>query len=478
MTDHVVGPSELRCNAWTGTTSPTAALDTTRRAWSPRNASAFGAQAEGLRAPPIEDDWNWRSPDIGWGLVLPDDDTLMPAFRRGRADDAPEPMQRLVAARRNAPVLRWRQTADGIGELRRYDEHGRVWPVSLASRRGIGAGQLPAFLLIFAPPDRIPWSFQYTANLGRYVGRLWLEGQALANYVDALLDDWSASRCDLRAPLVWSVDHGEHDITWLMDRAISRKFAERWQADADFTAYTGLFGPEATGDALIAALARTRPGLVVTTSHGTTGPLDDPPALSARLGLPQDARRQPLALDALAETWQPDGAIWYAHACCSAGSDTVSAYDGLLDRGSGVARVLTGVAAACGACIAPLPQRLLGAERPLRAFIGQVEPTFDWSLRDRCTQQPLAHGIVEAMYAKLFEGGERRPVGWAMRRVYQDVGTLLSRWTRARAAHDETGADTLAAALYYQIVAGERQHTVLLGDPTATLPALAPRPVR
>ncbi|MDM0117910.1 hypothetical protein QTI66_38130 [Variovorax sp. J22R133] len=473
MTDRFMDlPPSLQCNAWTGTTHAAAALEPERLHWSLRRPSALDDESLRQRAPPIEHDWNWRSPDVGWGLVLPDDDVIAPPNRRGTADDAPEPIRRLVAARADSPVLRWRHTPDGVGELLRYDASGRVWPLSLAGRRGIGAGQLPAFLLVFAPPDRIPWAFQYTANLGHFVGRLWLQGQALAHYVDALLSDWAGSMCDPITPLVWSVDHGQADITWLMDRAVSRKLADRWRSDADFAGFTGLFGSNATHDKLTSALARTRPGLVVTTSHGMTGPMNDRQAMATHLGVPVDALHEPMNVDALCQRWQPDGAIWYSHACCSAGSDTVSAYDGLFDPGSDVARVLAGVAAGCGACIAPLPQRLLGASRPLRAFIGHVEPTFDWSLRDPHTGQPLAHSLVDALYGKLFEGGERRPVGWAMGQVFRDVGMFMSRWTRACTAYNRNLQNSLDAALYYQIAALDRQHTVILGDPTVALPAL------
>jgi hypothetical protein len=44
--------------------------------------------------------------------------------------------------------------------------------------------------------------------------------------------------------------------------------------------------------------------------------------------------------------------------------------------------MLKNIAATAGARISPLPRALLGAEKPLRAFVGHVEPTFDWTLRD------------------------------------------------------------------------------------------------
>jgi len=67
--------------------------------------------------------------------------------------------------------------------------------------------------------------------------------------------------------------------------------------------------------------------------------------------------------------WQPNGAIWYAHACCSAGSDGASSYAGLLEADSTLDKTLQAVAT-LGSLTAPLPKRLLGAKQPLRAFVG------------------------------------------------------------------------------------------------------------
>ena len=42
--------------------------------------------------------------------------------------------------------------------------------------------------------------------------------------------------------------------------------------------------------------------------------------------------------------WQPDGAIWYCHACCSAGSEAPSAFESLFAETTEVGRVLRSVA--------------------------------------------------------------------------------------------------------------------------------------
>lgn len=474
------GAPTLSLNAWTGSPTAPAVLDAaTLHAWL-RQQPQTASSPERDRAPARILDWDWRSPQVGWGLVLPDDDSIQPPALRASAANAAEPIQRLVAARGNAPVLRWRPTPGSSGQLLRYSSDGRVRDLSPVSPDGIGPSQIPRFLMIFAPPDRIPWAFQYATNLRRHVGRLWLQGEALDNYITALINDWPDAQCDLHAPLVWSVNHSHPDITWLMDRAISRKLAERWaqDPDQDFVRATRLFGADASHEQLIAELANTRPALVVTTSHGMTGPLDDPQQMAAQLGLPVDNQHRVLDLDALCQRWQPDGAIWYAHACCSAGSDAPSTYAGLAGMGSDVARILSGVAAGCGASIAPLPQRLLGAKRPLRAFIGHVEPTFDWSLRDPETGQPLSHSLLKALYDRLFEGGGRRAIGWAMDEVFREVGVLLDEGKHALAAIKPDLPRSLSKALYFQIAAMDRQQMVVLGDPVVGLAAMRGRVTR
>ena len=124
----------------------------------------------------------------------------------------------------------------------------------------------------------------------------------------------------------------------------------------------------------------------------------------------------------------------------------------------------------------PGRQRLLGAPRPLRAFIGHVEPTFDWTLRDPRTGQPLAHSLLAALYDRLYADCQRRPIGWAMDEVFRDVGVLLAEGRDALAAIRAHQPRTLGKALCYQIAAMDRQHTVILGDPAVALPGLRAAP--
>jgi hypothetical protein len=95
-------------------------------------------------------------------------------------------------------------------------------------------------------------------------------------------------------------------------------------------------------DRLLEVLVASDPALVVTTSHGMTGPLDDPVTMRRNLGPLVDQQHNTVSTTAVVNAWQPDGAIWYAHACCSAGSDSPGAYAGLLDPQTPVDHILSG----------------------------------------------------------------------------------------------------------------------------------------
>lgn len=333
------------------------------------------------------------------------------------------------------------------------------------------------YLLLVGGPTEIPWHVQYMLNPVRCVGRLDLDPDGLANYVSTLMAGWTDAGCRYAAPVTWAVDAGGGDITTLMREAVAAPLAERFQSDADMPDGVFVDGSRAsaTGAALIDALARNHPALVITSSHGMTGPLGNPELMRAQLGMLVDQTRAVVPPDRLLASWQPDGAIWFAQACCSAGAESPSAYSGLFAASGLVATVLDGVAA-LGALTAPLPRWLLGASRPLRAFIGHVEPTFDWTMRFPPTRQRLTASLQVALYDRLCSG---LPVGLALSGHYDPVGPLLYGHTRAVAqfnaapvgAAGQSASDgAVEMALYSKVTAYDRLSTVILGDPTVALP--------
>ena len=126
-----------------------------------------------------------------------------------------------------------------------------------------------------------------------------------------------------------------------------------------------------------------------------------------------------------------------------------------------------------GSTIAPAAARLLGREKPLRAVVGHVEPTFHWTLRVAETGQGLGHHIASALSTNLFNG---QPIGYAFSDYRAGVGELHSQWIQA---FDELSAGNIqvrSRLTRLRLTAMDRQSMVLLGDPTVTLPPLAGAP--
>ncbi len=459
---------DVKLNAWTGLrplSGPGVDLESpwglTPRAFRP---SPSGRTLALPTAAP--DPRDWRHPQVGWGLVLADNDAVTAADKSVGAD-APAALRRLLSDRAGAPVLRYRAKSMN-GYLRRYREGAPASDIDVAaSRTGTGPNDIPKYLLIYGGPDEIPWRAQYALNMSRCVGRLDVSGDALERYVDHLIGDWAQAPCRPLAPVVWSVNFGDADITSLMQQVIADRLWAQFSAQPEFTEATRIKDAAATPAALSEALRR-RPGLVVTTSHGMTGPEQAAGPLSEQLGLPVGADHTLLSEAAMPASAIPGGAIWYAHACCSAGSDARPQCAGLFADGHPVGDALRSVARNAGDIIAPLPTRLLGAEHPLRAFIGHVEPTFDWILKDPMTKQAVGNSIAEALYDKLYVKGT--PIGLAVSSIYTEAGSFLTRWKQAIDAVNKDEAGAAAVARYLMVAALDRQSMVVLGDPTVSLP--------
>lgn len=469
MADAIDRPSELRVNAYDGAGSPVATLTNARFGFKQRavGPSWFMAPEEPA------DERDWRHPDVGWGLVLPDRDDLPPAAK-ARGEDLPDCLRALVADRGGAPILRSRPDLQ-VSFLRRYYEDGTAQDLSAqAPNPGVAPGRIPQYLLIWASPAQVPWALQYVLNMSNFVGRLDLTGEPLENYVSALLSGFAHQPPDPKAPVLWSVDHGHPDITWLMARGLGAKLKERMTADPDLKDGLRWFGDGgAQIGELAAALSARRPGLVVTTSHGMTGPLGEPEVMRAQLGGLVDDDCKVLTAAELG-SWDAYGAIWYAHACCSAGSDTETRYAQLLPAEDPVGRMLAAAAAAAGAMVSPLPQTLLGAPRPLAAFLGHVEPTFDWTLRDPRNGQLLTQMLQRALYNDLYRTGPATPIGLAVARVFRESGAYYAAWRESQIDVNAGIGSAQNWALYNQLVAMDRQTLVIIGDPTVGLPRLSP----
>jgi len=454
-------PTALATNAWTGERAAAGELVTRPAGWI---VPTMPRVTQLMRPPRPADPTDPTDCRVGWALVLPARDN--DADDLAHARDAEQPLQDLLAHRGPAAkVLRYRPD---YGHIALFEADGTPVPTSGAAQ-GVAPGCLPRYLLLAAGPDVLPWALQYTLAAVCAVGRLHLTGLPLGRYVEALRRNSPVGPARYGAPLVWAVDHGDGDITALMRTLIAQTIYDDFRADSEMRAATLLDGSRATTDGLSLALATGDPALVVTTSHGMTGPLTDAAMLRRDLGLPVDTLRSIVTADEVLTAWAPNGAVWYSHACCSAGSDSPSAYTGLLDPQSDVHAVLTAVAN-LGPTVAPLPTALLGAAEPVRAFIGHVEPTFDWTIEFPWTRTALTASIRTALYHGISRG---EPVGYAMQQVWRDIGPLRQAHADAvRLYEDEPDQARrgLTAALYCRLAASDRAGTVVLGDPAARLP--------
>ncbi len=461
-------PETLAIDAWTGSEGAAGAVDPQGRRWGARTEGLPASQAALPFAAPV-DPTRWADPEVGYAVLLPQpSDPQWSVADLAAAADAEQPVRDLLAARPGSVVLRWLPEL-GDRFLRRNFADGTSQDAALGlSAFGVAKGRLPRYIAIIATPDQIPWSTQYALAVRHAVGRIPLAGAELANYVGALISDWPEATLDVAAPVVWTVDLGGGDITSLMRATITDPLVAAMTGTLRRLTALGSGAAPTTGTALLEALARSRPALVVTSSHGQTGPLDDLAKMGARLGLPVDSQFAVLELDAL-DAAMPAGSVWFAQACCSAGSDATSHYDGLVKEGTVVADTLTGIAA-LGARVAPAPLRLLGRPNPVRAVLGHVEPTFDWTLRVLATGQQLGSDIVTGLTSNAFNG---QPMGYAFSEYRAGVGVLHTRWADRRAALDDGDASVRPELTWLRLTALDRQALVLLGDPTVTLPPRA-----
>ena len=301
----------LELNAWTGSEIGPLVLSDSWQKWAftPDPIHQPKLTFQSLAALPPPDDRCWLSESVGWGVILPDPEGYT-GVQKAALEDAPKPILKLLGERKGSPVFRYRPDLN-FDKLRRYRANGSYFDVKLSDTDpGIGDNKLPQYLLICGDPQKIPWRFQYVLDQARFAGRLDLDEPGLTRYVDALIADWKGLECRRTHPVIWATDYGSDDITWLMRYGLAEKLRALFEQDSETKSnLQHLAGAAATGAALLKALEDKHPALVVTTSHGMTGPLDDSSALRARLGVPVDAQRAPLDL-AQARKWNPNGAIW------------------------------------------------------------------------------------------------------------------------------------------------------------------------
>jgi len=244
-------PPSIEANAWTGTAGLSGPGIDPEEVWGIRGRAFQPRPSIKTLLPTAVDERDWSDSRVGWGLVAVDKEGWSDTDN-ATGKDLPDPVQKLVAARNNGPILRYRSEALN-GYLRRYYADGlSACDLDVAAQRtGTGDYQVPKYLLIYGGPVEIPWRAQYALNVSRCVGRIDLEGDALERYVNHLVGDWAGVECNPLAPVIWSVNFGGADITSLMQQVLADVLAKRFAGDADFGGAVHLHDKDATGAALV-----------------------------------------------------------------------------------------------------------------------------------------------------------------------------------------------------------------------------------
>lgn len=456
-------PRSVQLNAWPGEPAVGPLVDNAQ-VWGARRGLPPGQ--EPLKFDKPVDPTKWDHDDVGYGILLPDTLETKWSEAKAKGTSAPAPIRELLSARPQTQLLYWFPDLGDI-YIRRYYDDGTMSDLQIGlTVFGTAKNRLPRYVLIVGGPQKIPWSVQYSLAIRHAVGRLPFDGDDLGPYVSAMLDGeegWATTQTDAAAPVVWTVDHGPDDITRLMRSTLSSPLVKA--LSGTLPGLVVIKDSEATGSALIKALD-AKPALVVTSSHGAT-PLEGG-ELRKALGLPMDIAHAAIPVTDLANS-MPGGAVWFAQACCSAGSSAESRFSDLLAAGT-TARAVVDAVTSLGSAVAPAPLALLSRERPVRAVFGHVEPTFDWTLRDPETGQRFGGDLVGALSSNLHHG---QPIGLILSEYRAAVGVLTNRWVKLSVQlnrdHDNSVLPTMTRL---RLTAWDRQSLVLLGDPTVHLPAI------
>jgi hypothetical protein len=459
-------PNAITINAWFGpNVSSECPLDDNAKKWL-RQINLAPARIPLLAgASPI---WTqWKHPSVGWSLLLSHrNDLTTSQLAEPDPENEFEPIRCLWEARSRPPIYRYNPANPSY--LRRHARQGEVGQQDLDIAQtgyGIGVDQVPFYLLISGGPKLVSWQIQFKLNLSRAVGRLDLPKEGLDHYVSALLNGWTGSASNPLNTVVWATD-GDW-VTKVMKAAVAQPLYDCFKADDDLRQGARyLEGDHATVEALRTALREQHPGLIVTTSHGCMDQSQQ--GLAGRLGVPVDALHELLLPSPLTDGWQPDGAVWLGLACCSAGVHSPNSFHGLLNLTSLEHQAIEHIASQFGPVVAPLPRALLGATKPLRAFVGHVEPTFDRTWYDEDNKQRLATFLVEAFYQHLYQR-QPEPIGWALRNHFLQYGALRDEIDVNRKAWNNFEVDAPRRVMDAALRALDVRNLVILGDPTVAL---------
>jgi hypothetical protein len=344
------------------------------------------------------------------------------------------------------------------------------WNISLVS---LEPAELPYYILIVAPPDRISWEFQQDLD-GRYaVGRAWFDDpEECKLYVEGLLAyEGSTKPANSKEVLLVGARHDLDDSTIESAEKLVKPLYKAIKDDQLKVGFQAslLLGEEPGQEAKLANLfARLpkkgqtgilhAPAVLFTASHGAEA-FDDPDYHGSLLlndypGEPALADETHVLHGGLFDDRDLRGMLTFCFACYSAGTGRVEDW---IHPKLGKPKILVQKP-----FVARLPQKMLASG--LLAFIGHVSKAWGYSYYDIGLERSGV-GLFTNTFKPLLKG---LPVGHALdwlNQTAQLYGSLVADQLATEKVKED---DKLLAAAVW----GARQDArgyVVLGDPFAML---------
>lgn len=395
----------------------------------------------------------------GWALLLPWD----------APDEISAALEPLLARRR-----------EQAGPLfKTFDVRPNERPAAWQERHGIGPDLdpeiLPYYLLLVGDPTQISFELQYHLMVRHCVGRLAMTPAELAAYATSVVRAETTPPARRHGVAYWAPKH-DPATTLSADQLITplysggaRGSARRPPVELVGATSTLALGDDATRQRLLDIVhgrADDRPALLFTASHGLRFPPGDPHQRSDQGALLcQDWRAGPparatdyVAADHIADDADVHGLVAFLFACYGAGTPALEAFP----NDPAAPQTL-----ADAPFVAALPNRLLAHPRGgALAVVGHVERAWGCSIATPAVSNQIVpfHNFIARTLA-----GE--PVGHALRDMPERAAShssLLLLALQRKTTHP-------LQLVQQWLERNDAQNYVLLGDPAARLPALAPR---
>jgi hypothetical protein len=397
--------------------------------------------------------------------------------------DEPDDVRRALDA-----LVAWRSRTSADDAVHELDYRpGEVFVEWLARHGGypghVQPRAVPYYLLLVGPPDRIPFEFQYHADVEYAVGRLDLDSPAdYETYARSVIDQ-EGEEPPARSPTAavfgthhpWDARATGLSSTELITPLIEGHDGQPPAVRAGGLEPVGLVAEAATQAALLEILAGSgsrvgRPSLLFTATHGLGALAPSEPerqrSLHGALVCQDWAGPGPIDVDreivAAAHVTDANvaGLIAFFFACYGAGTPALDEFPGATIAPPGTRAVI-----AEQPFVAALPKALLGHPNGAAlAVVAHIERTFSTSiLGPGGTQIDLFEDAISQIAAG-------RPVGHAMtgfNQRYAILSTNLATELR-ELGYGKVISPAKLAALWLE--RHDAQNLVVLGDPAVRLP--------